>query len=105
MRSVRDSDTHPILNRRDAKDAEQREQRGFWVGRDVLIAPRLAVIIQKRTEAFTPRGAGLMMEETRRLAIQKAYSVNYISACNIATCRSSFLRANEGNEDTAWQKK
>src|SRR5438552_16061354 len=50
------------------------------------------------TEAFTPRGAGLMMEETRRLAIQKAYSVNYISACNIATCRSSFLRGHKGNE-------
>src|SRR3989475_11849444 len=48
------------------------------------------------TEAFTPLGAGLIMEETRLGLVRKSKITNCATPCNTIASIRSFLRGNEG---------
>src|SRR2546427_12192317 len=63
-------------------------------------APRSANVISfsRWTEAFTPLGAGLIMEETRLGLVRKSKITNCATPCNTVASIRSFLRGNEGNE-------
>src|SRR2546427_6012463 len=56
------------------------------------------------TEAFTPLGAGLIMEETRLGLVRKSKITNCATPCNTVASIRSFLRANEGNEGD-WERR
>src|SRR2546428_10204920 len=97
VRACGPAQSHPLAQRDIPHHFGVKDRRG------PLILLRFLLLLRPKakrfTEAFTPLGAGLIMEETRLGLASKSKITNIATPCNTVASIRSFLRGNEANEE------